>query len=75
VFPEKLEKYLPNLQKRLTDEAGTFAYLGFVEGEYLNQHVNGEHTNFSFATEENQDGLFDEITLDARPLSAASPVT
>jgi hypothetical protein len=65
VFPEKLEKYLPNLQKRLTDGAGTFAYLGFVEGEYLNQHVNGERTNFSFPTEQNQDGLFDEITLDA----------
>jgi len=41
VVPEKLDKYLPNLQKKLTDEAGPFAYLGFVEGEYLNQHLNG----------------------------------
>jgi hypothetical protein len=65
VFPEKLEKYLPNLQKRLTDEVATFAYLGFVEGEYLDQHVIGERTGFSFATERNQDGLLDEITLDA----------
>jgi hypothetical protein len=37
VLPEKLEKYLPNLQKKLTDSGGTFVYLGFVEGDYLNQ--------------------------------------
>jgi hypothetical protein len=65
VVPEKLDKYLPNLQKKLTDEGGPFAYLGFVEGEYLNQHVNGERTNFSFPTDKTTDGMFDEITLDA----------
>jgi hypothetical protein len=65
VFPEKLDKYLPNLQKRLADEGGQFAYLGFVEGEYLNQHVNGERTNFSFPTDRSEDGMFEEITLDA----------
>lgn len=66
VFPEKLEKYVPNLQKRLSDNAGPFMYLGFVEGEYLNQHVNGERTNFSFPAERNTPGgLLDEITLDS----------
>ncbi|MBZ5636920.1 MAG: ATP-binding protein [Acidobacteriia bacterium] len=65
VIPEKLDKYLPNLQKRLTDEGGPFAYLGFVEGEYLNQNVNGERTNFSFPTDQATDGMFGEITLDA----------
>jgi len=65
VFLEKLDKYLPNLQRRLTDEVGPFAYLGFVEGEYLNQHVNGERTNFSFPTDQSTDGMFYEITLDA----------
>ena len=65
VFPEKLEKYLPNLQKKLTDDAGAFVYLGFVEGEYLNQHVNGERTDFTFPTDRTSDGLFDEITLDS----------
>jgi hypothetical protein len=65
VVPEKLDKYLPNLQKKLTDESGPFAYLGFVEGEYLNQHVNGERTNFSFPTDRSEDGMFEEITLDA----------
>ncbi|MBZ5500260.1 MAG: ATP-binding protein [Acidobacteriia bacterium] len=65
VFPERLDKYLPNLQRKLTDEGRPFAYLGFVEGEYLNQHVNGERTNFSFPTDKAIDGMFDEITLDA----------
>jgi hypothetical protein len=65
VIPEKLDKYLPNLQKRLTDEVATFAYLGFVEGEYLDQHVNAERTDFSFPTERNPDGLLNEIALDA----------
>src|ERR1700722_6354311 len=64
VFPEKLEKYVPILQKRLSDKAGPFMYLGFVEGEYLNQHVNGERTNFSFPAERNTEGeLLGEITL------------
>lgn len=65
VIPEKLDRYLPNLQKKLIDEAGPFAYLGFVEGEYLDQHVNGERTNFSFPTDKTGDGMFDEITLGA----------
>jgi hypothetical protein len=66
VFPEKLEKYLPNLQRTLADSDGGFAYLGFVEGDYLNQHVNGERTNFSFpVTPDATDELFDDITLDA----------
>lgn len=75
VFPEKLEKYLPNLQKKLTDDAGAFVYLGFVEGEYLNQHVNGERTNFSFPTDRTSDGLFDEITLDSIREAALTCVT
>lgn len=66
VFPEKLEKYVPNLQKWLTDDSGAFVYLGFVEGEYLNQHVNSERTNFSLPVDHNTaDGLFHEITLDS----------
>ena len=65
VFPEKLEKHLPNLQKKLTDDGGAFVYLGFVEGEYLNQHVNSERTTFSFPVDRNTDELLDEITLDS----------
>lgn len=65
VVTEKLDKYLPNLQKKLTDKDSPFAYLGFVEGEYLDQHVNGERTNFSFPIDRTGDGILDEITLDA----------
>jgi hypothetical protein len=69
VLAEKLEKYLPNLQqKRLTDSDGEkFVYLGFVEGEYLDQHVNGERTSFSFPVNRDRysDSLLEEITLDA----------
>jgi hypothetical protein len=65
VLTDKLDKYLPNLQKRLADETGPFAYLGFVEGEYLNQHVNGERTDFSFAADKDDGSLLGEITLEA----------
>lgn len=40
-------------------------YLGFVEGDYLNQNVNSERTSFGFPTERNTEGLLDEITLDS----------
>lgn len=67
VFAERLDKYLPNLQKkRLSDSEGNkFVYLGFVEGEYLDQNANSERTGFTFPAERNSDGLFDEITMDA----------
>lgn len=65
VLADKLEKCLPNLQRRLTDETGAFAYLGFVEGDYLNQHVNNERTSFSFPRDREADALLDEITLDS----------
>jgi hypothetical protein len=66
VFPEKLDKFLPNLQRKLVDPQGTFVYLGFVEGDYLNEHVNGERTNFSFPlNREGTDGIFEETSLEA----------
>jgi hypothetical protein len=68
VLAEKLEKYLPNLQKKRLIEPGgeKFVYLGFVEGDYLDQHVNGERTNFTFPVngERDTETLFDEPTLD-----------
>lgn len=74
VFPEKLDKHIPNLQKRLNDEDGSFVYLGFVEGAYLDEHVNSERTNFSFPLEHNADEMFDEITLEAIRKEALSGV-
>jgi hypothetical protein len=68
VLTDKLEKYLPNLQKRrLAEREGEkFIYLGFVEGDYLDQHVNGERTSFTFSIdgERSKETLFDEPTLE-----------
>jgi hypothetical protein len=68
VIAERLDKYLPNLQKRLIDSDGAaFVYLGFIEGEYLDQNVNGERTNFSFPSGDDRstDAMFGEIALNA----------
>lgn len=52
VIEERLERYLPNLNKKLEDEQlGSFAYLAFVQGKYLDDRVNNERTNFSFQLE------------------------
>jgi hypothetical protein len=75
VIAERLEKYIPNLQRNLTDDVATFAYLAFVEGEYLDQHVNSERTDFSFPKDPSQDGIFDEITLHAIRASALDSVS
>jgi hypothetical protein len=68
VTAEKLEKFLPNLQKKRLTEAGgeKFVYLGFVEGDYLDQHVNNERTGFLFSVNGDRDAetLFDDLTLD-----------
>ena len=77
VFPERLEKYLPNLQKsRLEEDNGQkFVYLGFVEGAYLDENVNSERTNFVFPTERAPDSLVDEITLESIRDAALGRVT
>lgn len=76
VVPEKLERYLPNLQRKFADGTGTFAYLGFIEGDYLNQHVNSERTNFTFpASRDGTEEMFDDITLDAIRTPALACVT
>lgn len=65
VSDDKLERYLPNLQRRLVDENGVrFVYLGFVEGEYLDQSVNNERTGFTCPPTRDSGGLLDEIALD-----------
>lgn len=66
VTAEKLEKFLPNLQKkRLVEPDGEkFVYLGFVEGDYLDQNVNPERTGFVFPVNGEGSALFDELALD-----------
>jgi hypothetical protein len=65
VLSERLEKYLPNLQRRLFDDVGSFVYLGFVEGDYLNNSVNSERTAFSFPVEREEGSMLTEVTLSA----------
>jgi hypothetical protein len=48
VITERLANFLPNLRNRLADaEQGSFAYLAFVQGGYLDEKVNTERTDFS----------------------------
>jgi hypothetical protein len=67
VLAEKLERCLPNLQKRrlVESDGRKFVYLGFVESEYLDQRVNNERTAFNFPEEESRDSgdLFAEPSL------------
>jgi hypothetical protein len=48
VITERLASFLPNLRSRLADaEHGSFAYLAFIQGGYLDEKVNTERTDFS----------------------------
>lgn len=47
VVTEPLDKYIPNLKGRLTDDEGnSFVYLAVVTGAYLNARVNPVRTDF-----------------------------
>jgi hypothetical protein len=52
VTTERLAKFLPNLKNKLSEpeEAGFF-YLAFVQGNFLNDKVNSERTDFSIPRE------------------------
>ena len=52
VITERLAKYLPNLKNKLSepDQSG-FYYLAFVQGQFLNEKVNIERTDFSIPKE------------------------
>lgn len=55
VITERLAKFLPNLRNRLSDaEDKTFTYLAFVQGDYLNEKVNAERTDFSISRESSE---------------------
>jgi hypothetical protein len=47
VVSENLDKFVPNLNRRLTDGNGdSFVYLGFVQSPFLSDHVNPARTDF-----------------------------
>lgn len=43
-----LSKYIPNLDKRITSDEQSYYYVGYMDGEYLNQSVNADRYEFSF---------------------------
>ena len=63
VRTEKIDKVIPNLQSRLTDTIGPFVYLGFIEGDYLDKTANGERTDFSIPSGDDDDSVVGEITI------------
>jgi len=69
VISETLTADLPSIgQRHLEGEDGkTFVYLGFVEGDYLNNHVDAERLHFTFTTNEDDDAA----TLPGMPSKVA----
>jgi hypothetical protein len=78
VVHDRLESYLPNLRKTLTDEGGAFVYMGFVESTFLDApgSVNTERTNFTFPSDQtSEDSDSNEITLASIRNAALPAVT
>jgi hypothetical protein len=63
VRTEKIDKVIPNLQSKLSDPTGPFVYLGFIEGDYLDKTANGERTDFSIPSGDDDDNVVGEITI------------
>ena len=63
VRTERIDKFVPNLQSRLSDEVGSFVYLGFVESDYLDKTANGERTDFSIPPGDDEENVHGEITV------------
>jgi hypothetical protein len=56
VVSENLDKFVPNLNRRLPDEHGnSFVYLGFVQSPFLSDHVNPARTDFDLEMIEDDD--------------------
>lgn len=68
VMFEPIRSRIPNLSKKIKEDSGTYWYLGYVSGDYLDQCVNSERTDFDMP-EENQLNFPDVITRNE--LSAA----
>lgn len=77
VLTESLSKALPWGSTRLSDEEGKpFACIGFVEGQYLNDHVNPERTTFTFPaeTDASETTILGELTLDGLRKACAAAI-
>jgi hypothetical protein len=61
VMSYKLVKSIPDLPKKLEEEGVGFIYLGYLAGEYLDEHVNAERTKFNIPDVPNELDLDDEM--------------
>ena len=65
VVTENLDKFVPNLNRRLMDENGnSFVYLGFVQSPFLSDHVNPARTDFDLELSEDDDAEQPSLTFD-----------
>jgi hypothetical protein len=46
-----LSKYIPNMQRKLSDGDKNYYYVGYLAGKYLDQNVNTERSDFNFLDE------------------------
>ncbi|CAK7036115.1 MAG: hypothetical protein BACD_00117 [Bacteroides rodentium] len=49
VKPIDLSKHIPNLQKRIDIEGSSFYYVGYLSGDYLDETINSERSEFDFS--------------------------
>ncbi len=66
VKEEGVSKYIEDLRFQINPEVGIgYFYQIFIIGEYLNENVNEERTNFDFKTDDNEEEEldFEEISL------------
>lgn len=60
----KLSSYIPDLQRKIRDgNDKPFIYMAYISGQYLDERVNAERTNFNMI-DEAEISFPDEITLD-----------
>jgi hypothetical protein len=56
VCSKKLVAYFPYLAKKIKDESNrSFVYLGYLSGEYLDEYVNQDRSDFTFEEESELD--------------------
>lgn len=64
VYNVNLNRYIPNLSKKIVDEEEQmFTYSAYLTGEYLDENVNLERTNFNILDKWDE-SLINEITMD-----------
>ncbi len=60
VAKEKLSNFVPDLTKKLTDDRGEYVVAAYIQGEFLDSHVNQERTEIHF--DENEQSFLGTVT-------------